>query len=87
MLTLKWKDYGKFVIAAVFNALLMVFRYKALSYANAIPSIVNVIISLDFVLVSIATVLFFKAKNKKELVILILIVVAGMTLNVVSGLV
>lgn len=84
---IKWKDVLFFFIGACFNALLMVFRYKALSYANAIPSIVNVIISLDFVLVSIATVLFFKANNKKELVILILIVVSGMVLNVVSGLV
>lgn len=82
----KPKSLALFFIAAAFNALLMVFRYKALSFANSIPSIVNVIISLDFVFVSIATVLFFKANNKKQLVILILLVLVGMVLNVLSGL-
>lgn len=85
--TATWKDYLKFFIAALFNALLMVFRYKAFSYDNAIPSIINCIVSFDFVLVSAATVLFFKAQNKKQLIILIIIVSAGMALNVVSGLV
>lgn len=80
-------DFGKFFIAAIFNAGLMVFRYKALSYPDAIPSIINVIISFDFVLVSLATVLFFKAKNKKELSILIILIASGMILNVVSGLI
>ena len=85
--TVKLKDYGRFFLAAVFNALLMVFRYKAFSYENAIPSIINVIVSFDFVLVSLATVLFFKAKNKKQLVVLIVMVSLGMILNVVSGLI
>jgi len=79
-------DYGKFFIAALFNALLIFFRYKALLLTPN-PAIVNCIISFDFVLVSLATVLFFKANNKKELVVLILIVSAGMALNVISGLV
>lgn len=83
----KWKDYLKFFIAALFNALLMVFRYKALSYENAIPSIINCIISFDFCLVSILTIAFFKEKNKKQIGILIAIVAAGMILNVISGLI
>jgi hypothetical protein len=53
----------------------------ALASANANPSIVNVIVGLDFVFVSIATVMFFKAHNKKQLVVLILLVVTGMILN------
>ncbi len=48
---------------AVFNALMMVFRYRAFSYENSIPAIVNIIVGLDFVIVSIATIIFFKAKN------------------------
>lgn len=82
----KWKDYLKFFIAALFNALLMVFRYKALSYNNAIPSIINCIISFDFCIVSIITIAFFKEKNKKQIAILISIVAVGMILNVISGL-
>ena len=75
------KTYLNFFISAIFNACLMVFRYIALASANAIPSIINIIICLDFVFVSIATVLFFKADNKKELVVLIILVVTGMILN------
>lgn len=84
--TVKLKDYGKFFVAAIFNALLIFFRYKALLLTNN-PTVVNCVISFDYVLVSLATVLFFKANNKKELVFLILIITAGMALNVVSGLV
>lgn len=79
--TIKPKTYLDFFISAIFNALLMVFRYKALASANANPSIINIIICLDFVFVSIATVLFFKANNKKQLVVLIILVVSGMILN------
>ena len=78
---IKPKTYLDFFISAIFNALLMVFRYTALASANANPSIINIIICLDFVFVSIATVLFFKANNKKQLVVLIILVVSGMILN------
>ena len=53
----------------------------ALASADANPSIINIIVGLDFVFVSIATVLFFKAHNKKQLTILITLVVAGMILS------
>ncbi len=76
-----WKTYLNFFISAIFNACLMVFRYKALACEGANPSIINIIVGLDFVFVSIATVLFFKANNKKQLTILILLVVAGMLLS------
>ena len=56
-------DHLYIFLGAVFNALMMVFRYMAFSYSNSIPAIVNVIIGLDFILVSVATILFFKAKN------------------------
>ena len=87
IISVKPIDYLKFFVAAIFNALLMVFRYKAFSYGNAVPSVINCIVSFDFVLVSFATVLFFKEKNKRELFILILMISAGMILNVISGLV
>lgn len=83
----KVKDYAKFFIAAIFNALLIFLRYKALLCEGSNPAIVNCVISFDFVLVSLATVLFFKANNKKELILLILMVTAGMVLNVISGMV
>ena len=80
-------DFLYIVIGAVFNALMMVFRYKAFSYENSIPAIVNVIIGLDFVLVSIATVLFLKANNKRSVLAMIALVVIGMILVVVAGLI
>ena len=83
---IKPMDLLLFFIAAVFNALMMVFRYKALDYPTSNPAIINCIVGLDFVFVSIATVLFFKEKNKKQLLVLIILVVAGMILNVLSGL-
>ena len=79
--TVTGKTYLNFFISAIFNALLMIFRYKALSYTSANPSIVNIITNLDFVFVSLATVLFFKAHNKKQLIILIILVVVGMVLS------
>lgn len=85
--TIRLIDYGKFFIAAIFNALLMVFRYMALTAENSSAPIVNCIIALDFVLVSLATVLFFKAKNKLQLTILLVIVTTGMILNVVAQLI
>lgn len=86
MKTIGWKDYLNFFIGSIFNALMMVFRYKAFSYSNAIPSLINVIISADFILVSTATILFFKEKNKKQHTIVVLLMLVGMVLNVLSGL-
>lgn len=83
--TLHWQDYMRFFIAAIFNAALMVFRYKALNAVGSIPSVVNIIVSLEFVLVSLATVIFFKTKNKGQLLLLIGLVVTGMVLNLLSG--
>ena len=84
---LNWKTLLSFFISAIFNALLMVFRYMAFTSANANPSIINIIVSLDFIFVSIATVLFFKAHNKKQLVVLIILVVAGMILNALPAII
>lgn len=81
------KTYLNFFISAVFNALLMVFRYMALACEGANPSIINIIVGLDFVFVSIATVLFFKAHNKKQLTILILLVVTGMVLSALPAII
>ena len=85
--SIPWKTYLNFFISAIFNALLMVFRYKALACEGANPSIINIIVTLDFVFVSIATVLFFKANNKKQLTILILLVVSGMILSALPALI
>ena len=84
---LKFRTYFNFFISAVFNALLMIFRYKAFASEHAVPSIINVIIGLDFVFVSIATVLFFKAKNKKQLIVLISLIVTGMILITLPALI
>ena len=84
---IKAMTYLNFFISAIFNAFLMVFRYMALASANANPSIINIIVCLDFVFVSIATVLFFKANNKKQLVILIILVVSGMILNALPAII
>ena len=78
------------VVIAIFLVLLYVGeKGMHIGYSKDLwtKTIINCIVSFDFVLVSTATVLFFKAKNKKQLIILILIVSAGMALNVVSGLV
>ena len=84
--TIPYKTYLNFFISAIFNALLMVFRYMALSRADANPSIINIIVSLDFIFVSVATVLFFKAHNKKQLTVLIILVLTGMILNALPAL-
>lgn len=83
---IKAMDHLFIFIGAVFNALMMVFRYMAFSYSNSVPAIVNVIIGLDFVLVSIVTVIFFKSKNKAQVLIMIAIIVTGMASNVLAGL-
>ena len=84
---ISWKDHLFIFSGAVFNALTMVFRYKAFSYPNSVPAIVNIIIALDFVIVSLATIIFFKAKNKLQMSIVISLVLAGMILDVVAGLI
>lgn len=87
IVTIKWIDHLFIFFGAVCNALLMISRYTAISYENSIPAIVTVIIGLDFVLVSLGTVLFFKAKNKLQLLIVVVLVVIGMVLNVLAGLI
>lgn len=84
---IQWLDHLFIFAGAVFNALMMVFRYSALSYENSIPAIVNVIIGLDFILVSLGTVIFFKEKNKLSLLLVIIMVATGMALNVLAGLI
>lgn len=87
IVTIKWVDHLYIFLGAVCNALLMISRYTAFSYSNSIPAIINVIIGLDFVLVSLGTVLFFKSKNKLPLIVVIILVVVGMVLNVLAGLI
>jgi len=87
VVTIKWKVLLFIFIGAVFNALMVVLKYTAFSYANSIPAIVNVIVGLDFVIVSLATVLFFKSKNKLQLLLIIILVSAGMILNTLAGLI
>lgn len=87
VVTIKWKVLLFIFIGAVFNALTVVAKYTAFSYANSIPAIVNVIVGLDFVIVSLATVLFFKSKNKLQLLLIIILVSAGMILNTLAGLI
>ena len=87
IVTIRKLDFLYIVIGAIFNALMMVSRYTAFSYENAVPAIINVIIGLDFVLVSLGTVLFFKAKNKLQLTLIIVLVSIGMVLNVLAGLI
>lgn len=85
--TINLKTYIFFFIAAICNAFLMIFRYKALSETNAVPSIVNIIISLEFLIVSLSSALFFKAHNKKDIFLLSIFLILGMVLNVLSGLI
>lgn len=84
---IKWIDHLCIFAGAVFNALMVVFRYTAFSYENSVPAIINVIIGLDFIIVSLATVLFFKAKNKLQLLTIIVLVASGMLLNALAGLI
>lgn len=87
VVTIKWKVLLYIFIGAVFNALMVVMKYTAFSYANSIPAIVNVIVGLDFIIVSLATVLFFKSKNKLQLLLIIILVSSGMILNTLAGLI
>lgn len=82
-----WRDLIYIFLGAIFNALLTIFRYSALTEPNSIPAIVNVIIGLDFIIVSFATVFFFKAKNKVQLSIAVSLVFVGMILNLLAGLI
>ncbi len=87
VVTIKWKVLLFIFIGAVFNALTVVLKYTAFSYSNSIPAIVNVIVGLDFIIVSLATVLFFKSKNKLQLLLIIILVSIGMILNTLAGLI
>ena len=84
---IRFIDHVYIFVGAVFNALLTIFRYTALSYPNSIPAIVNVIAGIDFIVVSFGTVLFFKAHNKVQLTIAVSLVFAGMALNLLAGLI
>ena len=84
---IRFIDHVYIFIGAVFNALLTIFRYTAFSYANSIPAIVNVIIGLDFIVVSFGTIIFFKTKNKVEIAIAASLVFVGMVLNTLAGLI
>ena len=85
--SIRWLDHFYIFIGAVFNALMVVARYTAFSYSNSVPAIINVIIGLDFIIVSIGTALFFKAKNKVPLTIIVILVATGMLLNSLAGLI
>ena len=87
VVTIRKIDHLYIFIGAVFNALMIISRYRAFSYDNAVPAIINVIVGLDFVIVSIATIIFFKAKNKLPLTIVIILVVAGMIFDTLAGLI
>ena len=87
MVHINFRSHIYIFLGAFFNALLTIFRYSALTEPNSIPAIVNVIIGLDFIVVSFATVFFFKAKNKVQLSIAVSLVFAGMILNLLAGLI
>ncbi|MCR5333117.1 MAG: hypothetical protein K6E11_03790 [Bacilli bacterium] len=80
-------DHLYIFIGAVFNALMNIFRYQAFSYDTCIPAIVNVIVALDFIIVSAITVIFYKSKNKVALIIAISLIFTGMVLNLLAGLI
>lgn len=82
---LTWKDYLMFFIAALCNTGHTIFRYIAISYDNCDPAIVNIIITLNFVIVSFISCLYFKKKEKVILLILISFVCFGMLLNFIAG--
>ena len=84
---IRWIDHLYIFLGAVCNALMIVARYTAFSFENSVPAIVNVIIGLDFIIVSVATVLFFKAKNKLVLTCIIILIATGMVLNLLAGLI
>lgn len=84
---IRFIDHVYIFIGAVFNALLTIFRYTALSYPNSVPAIVNVIVGIDFIVVSFATVIFFKSHNKTQLTIAVSLVFMGMLLNLLAGLI
>lgn len=87
VIKIRWVDHLYIFIGAVFNALMVVLRYTAYSYTNSVPAIINVIIGLDFIIVSLGTVLFFKAKNKLQLSLIIILVASGMILNTIAGII
>ena len=87
VVTIRWIDHLYILLGGICNALMLVFRYTAYSYSNAIPAVINMIVGLDFVLVSLGTIMFFKAKNKIPMLIVITLVVVGMVLCVIAGLI
>lgn len=80
------KGYLIFFISAIFNTMLMIFRYQSLSYANANPAVINIIISAQFVLVAIVTIIFQKRHDKLIISLAISLVIIGMVLDLLSGL-
>lgn len=84
---LDWKNYLMFFIAALFNTGHTIFRYAAISYDNCDPAIVNIIITLNFVIVSFVSCLYFKKKEKIVLFTLIGFVCVGMLLNFLAGII
>ena len=87
VVSISWRDHLFIFIGAVFNALMVVAKYTAFSYPNSVPAIINVIVGLDFIIVSLGTAIFFKAKNKLQLLIIIVLVASGMLLNTIAGLI
>lgn len=82
---MKFKDFLQFFIAALCNTGHTIFRYMAISYENSDPAIVNIIITLNFVVVALISCFYFKKKEKIVLLTLIGFVCAGMLLNFLAG--
>lgn len=83
---IRFVDHLYIFVGAVFNGLMTICQYTALSYENSVPAIVNVIVGINFIIVSVITVIFFKAKNKIPLTITLVLVFSGMVLNLLAGL-
>lgn len=87
MKKMEFKDFLMFFIAALCNTGHTILRYMATGSQNSDPAIVNVIITLNFVLVSFISCFYFKKKEKVILLILIGFVCAGMLLNFLAGII
>ena len=83
---LKFSEWGKFALCALCNAAFVISRYQAYSYADGIPSITNIIISFAFVIVSLASAIYLKKHEKKEIILISCLVLAGMLLEFGAGL-
>lgn len=84
---LNFKNYLMIFIAALLNTGHTIFRYMAISYENCDPAIVNIIITLNFVVVSFISCFYFKKKEKGILLTLIGFVCLGMALNFIAGII